>query len=240
MTEYVDHKRRELLEKPESLRTTTCPETGSVTVLRMRLIGQSAAEPLSHGEGSETIPNGSTPKRVEALRPGDRHDIVRAASEKSSGVCPTKNVAPSWTTTLDEYIAEFDINEYLQPQCRALADCMVAGMESICKYVKVRVEYALMLNWDKNAKPVFGEDGELLRLWTPDIMVPDPANPTALLPLSTFPKKRKEELDDWKKSRTRDQLLSGTPTQHRALFEHGGKKFVGYQPLSSVPDARYL
>jgi group I intron endonuclease len=64
----VDIKRRELLEQPKSLCTTTCPETESVTVKETSGLANQQPSSLT-GEGSTTIPEGSTPKWVEALRP---------------------------------------------------------------------------------------------------------------------------------------------------------------------------
>jgi hypothetical protein len=121
-----------------------------------------------------------------------------------------------------------------------MEELMVAGMRSIIKNVAVRVETAFMLNWDKGAKPVFCEDGEDLRLWTPDIMVPDPLQPTTLIYISQFPKTRKDELSKWLKDHDKAYHLSHTPNGYRALFEHGGHSFFGYQPLTSVPDLKHL
>lgn len=64
----VDVKRAELLEKPESSADHSVPGNRERDGMRTEEIGLSAAEPLEHGEGSETIPEGSRGKRPEAAR----------------------------------------------------------------------------------------------------------------------------------------------------------------------------
>lgn len=116
---------------------------------------------------------------------------------------------------------------------------MVTAMSELCPDVKVKVEAAMMLNWDKKAKPVYGPDGHRLRLWTPDILIPDP-DTNKLVPVSYIKKEQVDKVKAWKKNMGKERIIAMTPEGCRPLFEHGGEDFHGYQPLKSVPDPELI
>ena len=116
-----------------------------------------------------------------------------------------------------------------------LHQMQVDSMQRFTPHVKVRVEGQLMLSWDKKAKPVFGIDGQQLRLWTPDIMVPV-GSFEKLVPSVALDKNQKKAFAEFAKSQPIEEFIARTPQGCRPLFEHGAKEFAGYQPKDSVPD----
>lgn len=120
---------------------------------------------------------------------------------------------------------------------------MLDAMNEFCTHVKCKVEASLMLNWDKKAKPVFGPDGQQLRLWTPDIMGWDPLN-NKYEQLLKMKKTKAQDVPkawkDYKAAFTAEDFIKWTPPGYRPLFEPGGKEFFGWQNLQSVPNPAIL
>jgi DNA polymerase I-like protein with 3'-5' exonuclease and polymerase domains len=65
----------------------------------------------------------------------------------------------------DEVIIELSEDTHMQEHVKRIDYLMIAGMRSVIDTVNIRVEGALMRRWEKDAEPVFGEDGSLL-VWT--------------------------------------------------------------------------
>jgi DNA polymerase-1 len=66
----------------------------------------------------------------------------------------------------DEVITELLEDSSLQYHVRRINDLMIQGMQAAIPNVMIKVEGALMRRWDKKAKPVFDEAGNLL-VWKP-------------------------------------------------------------------------
>jgi DNA polymerase-1 len=68
----------------------------------------------------------------------------------------------------DESITELLLDDpYLQHHIQRINQHMVSGMKVACPDVAIRVEGALMHRWEKKAKPVHDEQGNLC-VWVPD------------------------------------------------------------------------
>lgn len=147
--------------------------------------------------------------------------------------------APTVGFIHDELINQLLICKELPRWLEELMTMQMQAMQELTPDVTVRAEGALMINWDKKAKPVFGIDGHRLRLWTPDIMVPL-CSFDRLVPASSLDKNQKKEYSEWLEGKEMALLADRTPAGFRPLFEHGAKSFTGYQPLSSVSDLEIL
>lgn len=127
----------------------------------------------------------------------------------------------------DEYLAEQPIDEHLQDTCRLIAQLMIDGMRILTPDVTVRVEQAMMVNWDKKAKGIYSLNKDLL-CWTPDIV--------------EFSSKDKKE--SWKKyvpyslddimKMSSDDLIRKCPKEFRLVWTEHAKAPFGLQPMTSV------
>lgn len=70
----------------------------------------------------------------------------------------------------DEFIVELpaDDNPKLQEACRRIETLMVSAMKRYIPDVLIKAEGALSERWDKKAKGLHDEQGNLL-LWTPEL-----------------------------------------------------------------------
>lgn len=66
----------------------------------------------------------------------------------------------------DEVIIELDEDKHLQKNVKKCEELMLQAMGQIIKRVKIGVESALMYRWDKDADPVYDDEGNLI-VWTP-------------------------------------------------------------------------
>lgn len=66
----------------------------------------------------------------------------------------------------DEIIIELDEDEHLQENVKRCEELMLKAMGQVIKKVKIGVESALMYRWDKDADPVYDDEGNLM-VWTP-------------------------------------------------------------------------
>jgi len=125
--------------------------------------------PVLTDRGSETIPYGSTSKRMEALRPGNRYDIVRPRAEMHGRKAVAKH-SEFRPTHVDEIIFELPEDAFLQARIRRINELMVAGMREVIQTVDVTVEGALMRRWYKDAEAVYDAQGNMI-VWEPEMAV---------------------------------------------------------------------
>lgn len=126
----------------------------------------------------------------------------------------------------DEIISEWFIDDQLQNNVTKVQALMLEAMGVLCPDVKAKVEAALMINWNKNAKPIFDSCGHRLLIWTPDII--------------TVSAKDKEQ--KWRKliNKSIEELATFTPQTlpsingFRAVWNEGAKSIYGWQPLVSA------
>lgn len=113
----------------------------------------------------------------------------------------------------DETVSMLRLDSTLQEQVRQVDALMIAGMKRVLPTVRVAVEGSLMLRWNKEAKPIFDQQGNLL-IWTEDI--------------------RKVKKDDPLAKAPPEEVLKAVPLDCRPVWNHGGKAVYGFQPLSSA------
>ena len=127
----------------------------------------------------------------------------------------------------DEYIAEQPIDDKLQDTCKLIAKLMIDGMKILTPNVAVRVEQAMMVNWDKKAKGIYSLNNDLL-CWTPDIIV-----------ISA-----KDKKESWKKyipysfqdimTMSPEDIVQKCPREFRVVWTEHAKAPFGIQPVTSI------
>jgi len=130
----------------------------------------------------------------------------------------------------DEAICELEIGPNLQKEVALVQECMIKGMGRVVKHVPIRVESALMIQWNKKAKPIYGPDGETLLIWTPDVLPLTKKDPKVVVKVEALLKRPVEDMLKMDPKEVADL----TPEGWRPLFNHKNEGLYGWQPLASA------
>lgn len=130
----------------------------------------------------------------------------------------------------DEAICELEIGPNLQSQVALVQNCMIKGMGRIVKHVPIKVESALMIQWNKKAKPIYAADGQTLLIWTPDVLPVTLKDPKAVQKLESLIPKPAKELVKMDPA----DIVKLTPAGYRAVWNHNAKGIYGFQPITSA------